>query len=216
MAHGKEGPVACQQSGPLMKVNIGPVGEVDAEPFEVVEQREFVAEKVGGPLGPGLGVGTVKRDNAGPVLEIASTARLFAVVEGVFAPQVVGLPCGHAVLEHEGGGGGIVADGQRHVLLLAPLTLEFQEVISRRPRTVHIECEGRIPLTRHRVHTGAYRGGRLGFAGHRIGLENQPTAETLVVAHPKGLQGHGLRRGVDEHGDLITGYSAHLARVALH
>jgi len=26
--------------------------------------------------------------------------------------------------------------------------------------------------------------------------------------------GHGLRRGVDEHGDLITGYSAHLARVA--
>ena len=60
MAQTEQCPVAVEELGPGVQVDIGPVGHVEAQPLGLVDHRELVADEVGGTAGPVVVVGAVE------------------------------------------------------------------------------------------------------------------------------------------------------------
>ena len=198
-----------------VEVDVGPVGQVQAEALEVEQQGQLVADEVGRARSPGLGVGAIEGHGAGAVGELGPPCTVGPVVEAVAAPQVVGLPRGDAVLEHVGRHGRVVADGQRDELLLPAVADELQEVAARQPVLRDVEGQGRRPWAAHRAEPGRHDRGGLRAGREEVGLHDQATTEALVEAHPVGLHLYGAGRCVDEQRDVVTGHRAHLAGEAL-
>ena len=122
-----------QQLGLGVQVDVGPIGHVGAQAFELEEEREFVADEVCGARRPGLGIGAVEGDGAGAVGEVLASLAGGAVVEAVLAVEVVGLPRGHAVLQDIGSLRRVVPDGEGHELLFAAVADKLEEVAAGRP-----------------------------------------------------------------------------------
>ena len=200
---------------PGVQVDVGPVGEVEPQALEVHQQGQLVAHEVRRAGGPGLRIGAVERDDAGPVGEALPPRAGPPVVEAVVAPEVVGLPRRHAVLDHVGRHGGVVADGEGHELLLTPAAHQFQQVAAREPVLGDADGHGVIPRAADGAGAGGQHGGGLGPGRHEVALPGEPSTQTLVVAHPVRLHLHGTRPGVDEQGDVVAADRAHLAGVAL-
>ncbi len=209
-----------QQLGPDVQVDIRPIGHVEPQALHLVQERELVAEEVGGALPPVLRVGPVKRDDPRAVREVAAARGGGAVVEAVVRPQVVGLPGRHAVLEHVGGRAGVVADAQRDVLLggvglTGPVAHQLEQVVAGRPGLGHLDRGARAPPALDHVHPGGERGLGLRCGLDAVGPRDQPASEPLVVAHPVGLDVERRRRRIDEDDDVVARLGAHLAGVAL-
>ena len=215
VAQAEEAAVVREELRLGVQVDVGPVGHVQAEALEVEQQRQFVADEVGGARRPGLRVGTVERHGPGAVGEERPPFAVGPVVEAVAAPEVVGLPGGDAVLEHVGRHGGVVADGERNELLLAAVTDELQEVATGQPIRRDVEREGGRPRAGHRADAGRDHGRGLDLGREEIRLHDEAAAEALVEAHPVGLHLDGVGGGVDEQGHVVAGHRADLAGEAL-
>ena len=175
------------------------------------QQGQLVADEVRRARRPGLGVGAVERDDTGPVGEVLAPGGRLPVVQAVVAPQVVGLPGGDAVLQHVGRGRGVVADRERHELLLAPAADELEEVTAREPLLRDADRRGGRPRAGDGGGAGRDHRGGLGPGGDEVALPEEPAAQSLVVAHAVRLHLHGACSGVDEEGDVVTRHRAHLA-----
>ena len=174
------------------------------------EERELVAHEVGRARRPGLGVGPVEGHDTCPAGEVLSPAVGGAVVEAVTTPEVVGLPGRDAVLDHVGGHGGIVANGERDELFLAAAAHELDEVAAGEPVLRDVQRHGRLPRTTHRAEAVGDRR-QLGRRRHEVRLVDQPPAQTLVVAHAVHLGLYRGRSGVDEQRDVVAADRADLA-----
>ena len=194
-----------------VQIDIGPVGHVQPEAFEVEQERQLVAHEVRRARGPRLGVGAVERDGAGAVGERPPTLAVRAVVEAVAAPQVVGLPGRDAVLHDVRRHGGVVADGERDELLLAAVTDQLQEVATGQPVLRDVEREGGRPRTCDRADAGRDDRCALDLGRDEVGLDDEAATEPLVEAHPVGLDLDGLGGAADEHRHVVAGHRADLA-----
>ena len=131
------------------------------------------------------------------------------------APEVVGLPGRHAVLQHVRSHGGVVTDGERYELLLAAAADQLQQVTARQPVLRDVERDGGSPRARHRGGAGGEDRGGLGLRGDEVCLYDEAAPEALVVAHPVHLRLDGAGRGVDEQGDVVAGHRTHLTGESL-
>ncbi len=99
----------------------------------------------------------------------------------------------------------IVANGERHELLLAAASHELDEVAAGEPVLRDVQRHGRLPRTTHRAEAV---GDRRRLGGGRRRSRSASTSrppKTLVVAHPVHLGLHRGRRGVDEQRDVVAG-----------
>ena len=134
-----------------------------------------------------------------------------SVVEAVVAPQVVGLPRRDAVLNHVGRHGGVVADGERHELLLTPAAHQLEQVAAREPVLGDADRHGGLPRAADRARAGGDHRSGLGTRRDEVALPGEAATEALVVAHPVRLHLHGPRPRVDEQGHVVAGDRADLA-----
>ena len=69
VAQAEEAAVVGEELGPRVEVDVGPVGQVQPEAFDMEQQGQLVADEVGRSRRPGLRVGAVERHGAGAVGE---------------------------------------------------------------------------------------------------------------------------------------------------
>ncbi len=215
--------MTVEELGPGVQVDVGPVGHVQSQLLGLVDDRELVADEVGRPTGPVVVVGAVERDDPGPVRVVAPGGVMgeaeglvaVAVVEAVATPPVVGLPGGHALLDHEGRPGGVVPNAQGDELLLAGGADQLQQVRPRRPALVDGHVQGRGPLALDGV--DEHGQGRRGLTDpdHLGRLPHQPAPDAPVVPHAVRLDMERGGPGAHEQGDGLSCGGAHLAGVAL-
>ena len=127
MAERDQRSVMHQQPWTQVQVDVGPVRDVESQPFGEEHDRRLDPEEVAGA--PPRDVGSVERHDTRTGAERAAGA----VVEAVSAPVVVCLPRGDRVLDHQRGVARVVAERQRHVALRAVAADELQHVDALRP-----------------------------------------------------------------------------------
>ena len=181
------------------------------------EQGQLVADEVGRPRRPRLRVRAVERHGPGATGKAAPPLAVGPVVQAVAAPQVVGLPCGDAVLQDVRGLGGVVANGERDELLLAAVADELQEIAAGQPVRRDVQGESGRPRTGHRADTGCDDGRALDRGRDEVSLDDEPATEALVVTHPIGSNWTWTARAVvlTRNGHVVAGNCTDLAGEAL-
>ena len=197
-----------QPLGMAVQVEVGPVGEVQAERLDQPDQRQLVAEEVAGALLGGIGPVEGHHPRAG------GRGPVGADVQAASAPAVVGLPGRDRVLHHQGGLAGVVADGQGHVALAGGRD-QLEQVVAGRPGRADGQSERRPPVGLDHVGPRDPGGGGLAAARQRPRPPDQAPAPTLIPAHPVGPDSEPAGRGGDVQPHPLASGRAHVVGPSL-
>ena len=203
MPHREEEPLALEERGVAVEVDVGDVGEIEAARLGPFHEGVLPAEVL--PGAAPLEVRPVERD----------LLRGTAGVEALAAPRVVGLPGGDGRLEHRRALALVGAHDEDDVGLRAIVARDRGDVDAARPARLRLDGEGDGPAA---LDESRRRRRRRGLRPHAHGAArgDEPSAGAAVPPHAVEAPAHGSRRvGAEVDVNRLAVVHARCARVAL-